>query len=84
MTFQEVIEKLRDGHAYRFTTPNLGGFFYKAPFPEHPDQTKRDRAASAITYYNKASLLRDSPTLMLYDFDSNEWTCFPVTKHPEA
>ena len=80
MTFQEVIKKLRDGKAYKFTCPGVKGYFYKAPFPERDIQTKIDRACSAITYYEGGK--KASPTLMLYDFDSTEWTCKATSRHP--
>ena len=81
MKFDEVLEKLRDGKAYKFTKPELAGFFYKAPFPEDPKQTKLDGACSAITYWGKNNQ-RITPTLMLYDFDDNNWTCEPAFRHP--
>lgn len=84
MTFQEVIEKLRDGKAYIFTNANLAGYFYKAPHPEDHKQTNIDGAVSAITYYDKITNAKASPTLMLYDFDDDEtgWVINRAFKHP--
>lgn len=84
MTFQQVIDKIRDGKAYTFTNDNLAGYFYKAPYPEQDKQTKLDGACSAITYYNKMTNKSEMPTLMLYDFDSDEWHCDRAFKHPLA
>jgi hypothetical protein len=84
MTFQEVLNKLRDGKAYKFTLPVLTGYFYKAPFPEDPKQTKLDGAVSAITYYSKSSHRPITPVLMLYDFDDSDWVCEETDKHPLA
>lgn len=85
MTFQECIEKIRDGKAYIFTNPNLKGYFYKAPFPSKDDQTEIDGAYSAITYYDKRTNEPATPTLMLYDFDDySGWTCKRTAKHPLA
>lgn len=80
MTFQEVINQLRDGKAYNFGHQHLLGSFYKAPFPEDEGQTRIDGACSAITYWidGKPAM----PTLMLYDFDSDEWTCEEAFQHP--
>ncbi len=82
MTFDEVIHKLRDGKAYRFTHPHLKGYFYKAPYPVEEAQTAIDSAASAITFWHEGK--RAMPTLMLYDFDENDWTCVEVDRHPLA
>lgn len=89
-TFRQVLEILRDGRARRFTTENLTGYFYKAPFPSDEKQTELDGAHSAITYWDKQTHERASPTLMLYDFDEGEdadpeWTvelaeCHPATR----
>lgn len=80
MTFNEVIEQLRDGKAYNFTNPGLLGSFYKAPFPEDEGQTRIDDACSAITYWieGKPSM----PTLMLYDFDRDDWEIEEASQHP--
>lgn len=82
MTFTEVIEKLRDGNAYIFTHPHLTGYFYKAPFPEQPEQTAIDSACSAISYYDKSTNTPAMPMLMLYDFDEDYWECNLATNHP--
>jgi hypothetical protein len=81
MTFNDIIETLRSGKAYRFTRPGLAGYFYKAPFPEDRRQTKLDDAVSAITYWDKRHQ-KASPTLMLYDFDSDDWTIEDAAVHP--
>lgn len=70
LTFNQVIEKLRDGHGYAFGHHNLKGCFYKAPYPAEEVHTLRDGAASAITFWHEGQ--RASPTLMLYDFDDDE------------
>lgn len=76
-TILQVINRLRDGNGYRFYTPDMKGYFYKAPFPEQAEHTLRDGACSAITYWHEGK--RASPTLMLYDLDPNEadWTIEP-------
>lgn len=87
MKFNKVIEKLRDGKAYKFGHKYLNGFFYKAPFPEDPEQTEIDGSSSAITYWkfddkNQVNILA-SPILMLYDFDDDcEWYCKQAFRHP--
>lgn len=76
LTFNEVIDKLRDGKGYRFGHNNLAGHFYKAPYPAQATHSERDSAHSAITfwYHNERAM----PTLMLYDFDDDtEWYCTP-------
>lgn len=84
MTFNEVIEQLRDGKAYDFGHIHLAGYFYKAPFPSDNNQTAIDGAHSAITYWeNTPWPMPASPTLMLYDFDEDtEWYCHEATTHP--
>ena len=74
LSFPEVIEILRDGKGYRFSTEGMAGYFFKAPFPDQEAHTKRDGALSAITYWEHGK--KASPTLMLYDFDPEEadWT----------
>lgn len=69
-----VIDILRDGKGYRFSTKGMAGYFYKAPFPSQEAHTKRDGSLSAITYWEKGK--KASPTLMLYDLDPGEadWT----------
>ena len=84
MTFAEIIERLKDGKAYTFTTPHLAGYFYKAPFPEDTKQSDIDKACSAITYYNKLTNKPDTPTLMLYDFTEPNWHIRKAIKHPLA
>lgn len=70
LNFTEVLDVLRDGKSYRFATEGMKGYFFKAPFPAQEVHTKRDGAASAITYWENGKLT--SPTLMLYDFDIDE------------
>jgi hypothetical protein len=86
LTFAQCIEHLRDGRAYTFSNPNLTGYFYKAPFPEDPAQTRLDGACSAITYHDKATHEPATPTLMLYDFDDDEpdWSIAVASRHPRA
>jgi hypothetical protein len=72
-TFTAVIDKLRDGHGYRFGHDALKGHFYKAPYPEQKHHTDRDGALSAITFWLNNE--RATPTLMLYDFDDRVWWC---------
>jgi hypothetical protein len=71
MTFEQIIDQLRDGKGYQFGKPGISGYFYKAPFPEVKRHTVRDGAMSAITFWRKGE--RASPTLMLYDFDEDDW-----------
>ncbi len=73
MKFQEVLTQLRDGKGYIFTRPGIAGRFYKAPYPSRASDTTRDSALSAITYWEGRS--KASPTLMLYDFDEDDWSC---------
>jgi hypothetical protein len=83
MTFQQCIDRLRDGRAYVFTNPGLKGYFYKAPsYPEDIRQTEFDGESSAITYYNKATNEPMMPTLRMYDFDDKNWTIHRVSQHP--
>lgn len=70
LSFPEIIEILRDGKGYRFSTEGMKGYFFKAPFPEQEAHTKRDGALSAITYWEHG--VKATPTLMLYDFEPNE------------
>lgn len=70
LTFNQVLKILRDGKGYKFSTKGMNGYFYKAPFPDQPEHTKRDGALSAITYWSHG--VNASPTLMLYDFDPDE------------
>lgn len=70
LSFPAIIEILRDGKGYRFSTAGMSGYFFKAPFPEQLEHTKRDGALSAITYWQNGK--KASPTLMLYDFDPEE------------
>jgi len=72
MTFQDILNQLRDGKGYRFGTWGLDGYFYKAPFPSEDHHTERDGAHSAITFWG-TDRRRASPTLMLYDFDEAGW-----------
>lgn len=81
MTFNEVLEQLRDGRAYRFGHKNIAGFFFKAPFPSIDKYTEADGAHSAITFWHNGE--RASPTLMLYDFDDEtDWYCQLALNHP--
>lgn len=84
MTLTQVIDKLRDGSAYVFTNPRLKGFFYKAPYPADPVQTRLDGAHSAVTYWDKkVSHQLRSPVMLLDDFDCDDWTCEPASHHPQ-
>lgn len=70
LSFQQIIEILRDGKSYKFSAEGMKGYFFKAPFPDQQHHTARDGALSAITYWEDGKPA--SPTLMLYDFDPNE------------
>lgn len=70
LSLPEVIEILRDGKSYKFSTDGMNGYFFKAPFPEEEAHTERDGALSAITYWENGK--QSSPTLMLYDLDPHE------------
>lgn len=72
LSFPEIIEIIRDGKGYRFSTHGMNGYFFKAPFPEQEAHTKRDGALSAITYWEHG--VKATPTLMLYDFDEADWS----------
>jgi len=72
LTFSQVCRQLSDGKGYKFSTTGMLGYFYKAPFPNEPKHTERDGALSAITYW--AGGKPASPVLMLYDFDSPDWS----------
>lgn len=85
-TFSEVIDMLSDGLARVFTTEHMSGYFYKAPFPDDPDQTLLDGACSAITYWRKSDHTPMSPTMLLDEFQDDEpqWTCVLATHHPST
>lgn len=70
ITFKDCIARLRDGREYTFTTPGLTGYFHKAPFPARDRFTDRDGACSAITYRDKKTSERASPTMLLDELDS--------------
>lgn len=72
LTFSEVCKQLADGRGYRFSTEGMAGYFFKAPFPDWQAHTARDGALSAITYWEHGK--KATPTLMLYDFDSPDWS----------
>ena len=72
MKFQEIVELMRDGEARAFSCPGISGYFYKAPYPARDSHTRRDGAVAAITFWRDGRPA--SPTLTLYDFDSEEWT----------
>lgn len=80
MTFQEILDCLRDGNRYTFTHPSHTWAYHKAPYPNNEADTKIDGSLSAITCWKDGK--RWSPTLLLSDFDDDTWVLYIHSRRP--